>query len=58
MVFRVFGEELFPVGEGAEFLLGEAAEVVGQVGLETAGDECSRSVAAGPVRRIVRMRYM
>lgn len=49
VVFSVFGEELFPVGEGAEFLFGEATKVVGEVGLEATGDECSRSVATGPV---------
>jgi hypothetical protein len=46
-VFRVFGKELFPVLQGAEFLFGEAPEIVCEVGLEAAGDECSRGVTSG-----------
>ncbi len=46
-VFCVFGEEPFPVLQGAEFLFGEAAKVVCEVGLEATGDECSRGVTSG-----------
>lgn len=41
-------EKFLPVRQGAQLLVGETAEVVCEVCLETARDECARGVASGP----------
>jgi hypothetical protein len=50
-VLDVLCEELLPVGKSAEFVFGEATEIMGEMSLEAACDEGSRCVATGPSYR-------
>lgn len=47
-VLDVLCEEFLPIGQGSEFLFGEAAKIVGEMCLKAACDEGSRCISASP----------